>query len=116
MLYCVTFSSLCGLIQFTLVGAALSPNLNIVISVIGSGVSQVLFSLGHQCNSTEIRTQDCNIYALGSAVGFMEAYQTLVCSDLCLYMPTKSTAAQNRPVLSVVALSVPLDVLPVLNL
>ena len=47
------------------------------MSVIGPGVSQVLFSPGCQCRATTIRTPRCNIYVSGPAVGAMEAAKTL---------------------------------------
>ena len=47
MLCCVNFSLLCGLTEHT-VGDAFGPALIVDMSVIGPGVSQVLFSLSHQ--------------------------------------------------------------------
>ena len=45
---------MCGFIKCTIVGTALSPTLTVGLSVIGPGMSQVLFSLGQQCISTEL--------------------------------------------------------------
>lgn len=112
----VTFHSFCGLTKYTAVGTALDPTLTIYVLVIGPGVSQALFSLVHQCKSTEVRTQDCNIHAPGPTTGFMEAVQTLAWSNFCVYLPRKPTASQARPVLGAGALVVPSDDPPVLNL
>ena len=73
VLFCVTFSLFCGLTEYTVDGAALSPTLTMDLSVIGPGVSQVLFALGDQWRSTEVSTLHCNIWASGPTVGSMEA-------------------------------------------
>lgn len=86
----VTFS-LCGLTEYTVIGAAFSPILAVGMAVICLGVSQAFFSLGHQCRSTEVRTKDCSIYSPGPTVGYMEATQTLTLFSPCMYMPTKPT-------------------------
>ena len=53
----------CVITDYTVLGMALGTTLTIHMSVIGPGISQVLFSPGHQCRSTEARTQDCSIHA-----------------------------------------------------
>lgn len=55
VLHCVTFSSLGGLTEYTIVDVILSLSLTMIMSIIVSVVSQVLFSLGHQCRYTEVR-------------------------------------------------------------
>ena len=53
-----SFHPLCRLTNYTVVGTALSPTLNVGTLVIGLGIFQALFSPGHQCRSTEVRPQD----------------------------------------------------------
>ena len=109
------FSSLCRLTEYSVVSAALSPNLTMGMSIMGSCVSLSLFSLGHQCRSTEVRTQDCSIGASGPTMVFMEAAQILAWSNPHLYVPLKPTAAQVRPILGARAL-VPSYIQPALNI
>ncbi|KAJ8781378.1 hypothetical protein J1605_007818 [Eschrichtius robustus] len=78
---------------------------------IGPGDSQA-FSLGYQCRSTEVISQDCSRRAPGPAVGAMEEAQSLVWPNPHVYVPTKPIAAKARPVTLVVYL----DVSQVLNL
>ena len=82
---------------------------------IGPGVSKALFSLGLQCRSTKVRSQDCSHRAPAPAGGVTEAPQTLAWPNPHLYVPTKPTAAKARPVSAAVALF-HLHVLQVLNL
>lgn len=110
----VTFS-LCGLTEYTVIGAAFSPILAVGMAVICLGVSQAFFSLGHQCRSTEVRTQDCSIGASGPTMVFMEAAQILAWSNPHLYVPLKPTAAQVRPILGARAL-VPSYIQPAVNI
>lgn len=83
----VTFHSFCGLTKYTAVGTALDPTLTIYVLVIGPGVSQALFSPGHQCRSIEVRTQGCSICAPGPTVGTMEASETLALSNFVCMSP-----------------------------
>lgn len=85
------------------------------MSVIIPSVSWGLFSPGHNCTSTEVRTQDFSIHVPGSVVGFIEVAKTLVWFDPLVYVPTKPTA-KSRPVSGTGALTVPSDVPSVLNL
>ena len=85
----VTFPSLCGHPEDTVFGTVPEPTLIMGMSVIGPGVFQSLFSLGHQCRSTKVRAQDCSIHASGPALRFMEAAQTLALSNPQVNMPTK---------------------------
>ena len=110
----VTFSPLCGLTKYTVVGVALNPTLTLHMLVSGPGVSQVI-SLGHQCRCTELRTQDNSIRVPGHAVEDMEAAQTLSWSKPHMYVPTKPTAAKARPISALAAL-IHVDIPPALNL
>lgn len=67
-------------------------HLTVGMSVIGPGVSQVLFSLVHcfQCRSIEVRTQECSIHASGPAMEATEASQILAWSNLGIYMCPKT--------------------------
>ena len=112
----VTFSSLCWLTEYTVFGTALDPTLTMCMSVIDPGISWALFSLGHQCRSSEVRTRHCSIHAPGPTVGFIEAAQTPAWSNPHIYMPTNPTAAKVRLVSGTGALSVSSDVPPVWNL
>ena len=105
-------SPLCRLTKYTAVGTALSSTLTMSMPAIGPGDSQALFSLGYQCRSTEVTSQDCSRCAPGPAVGAMEAAQSLVWPNPHVYVPTKPIAAKARPVTLVVYL----DVSQVLNL
>ena len=71
------FTCCAGSQKYTIVGTALSTTLTVGMLAIGPGVSQTLFSPGHQCRSTEVRSQDCSSHAPGPIVGTMEAAQTL---------------------------------------
>ena len=115
VLCCVPFQPFCGLTKYTVVGSALGPTLTVGMLAIGAGDSQVLFSPGHQCRSTEVTSQDCSSHARGPTVGAVEAAQTLAWPHPHAYMPTKPTAAKARPVPAKGALVLS-DVLQVLNL
>ena len=68
--YCVTFHLSCWLTNYTVVGTALSAlpsNLPVGLPAIGPGVSPV-FSPGHLCESTEVRSQDCSSRVPGPSV------------------------------------------------
>ena len=106
---------LCRLTKYTVADTALGPILTVDMPTIGPGDSQALFSAGHQCRSTEVRSQDCSSCAPGPAVGTMEAAQTLAWPNSHVYMPTKPIAAKARPIPDAGAL-VLWDVLQVLNL
>ncbi|KAJ8781437.1 hypothetical protein J1605_007697 [Eschrichtius robustus] len=82
---------------------------------IGPGVSQALFSPGHQCRSTEVISQDCSSRVPGPTVVAVEAAQILAWSNPRVYVPTKPTAAKARPVSATGAL-VHLDVPQLLSL
>ena len=112
---CVSFHWLFGLTMYTVVGTALGPSLTVGMPEIGPDDSQVLFSPGHQCRSTEARSQDCSSHAPRPTVGAMEAVQTLTLPNPHVYVPTKPTAAKVRAVLAAGAL-VLLDVSQSLNL
>ena len=96
MLCCVTFHPLCKLSDYTVVGTALGTTLTVGMSAIGLGVSQALFSPGHQRRSTDIRSQDCSNHGSGPVMGEMGAAQTLAWPNPHVYVPTKSTAAKAR--------------------
>lgn len=51
--------------------------LSVDMLTVALGVSQELFSQGHQCRYTEVRSQDYSSCIPGPAVGAMEALQTL---------------------------------------
>lgn len=112
----VTFHSFCGLTKYTAVGTALDPTLTIYVLVIGPGVSQALFSPGHQCRSTEVRTQGCSIHAPGPAMGAVESVQTLAWSKPCVCTHTKATTAKASLLSAVGTLVICSDVPPALNL
>ena len=117
VLCCVTFHPLCELSDYTAVGTALNHTLSMGMPAIDPGVSQMLFSPGHQHRSTEVRSQDCSHHGSGPSVCAMGgAAQTLAWPNPCVYVPTKSTAAKVRPVLSAGAFIVCSDVLQVLSL
>ena len=109
------FSEYFGLTKYSVVGTVLDSTLIMAILVIGPGVFQALFALGHQCRSTEVRIQGCSIHAPGPAMGAMESSQSLVWSNPHIYAPTKPTAAKARP-LSAAGAFVCSDVPPVFNL
>ena len=99
MLCCVTFSWLCWFTEYTVVGTSLSPTLTVGMSVIGLGVSQAFFFFTRpsvQINWDHYKER--SIHTPGTAVGSMEAAQSLVWSNTHVYMPTKSTFAKARPV------------------
>ena len=75
VLCCVTFHLLCGLTKYTIVGTALDPTSTVRMSAIGPSVPQALFSQGHQCRSTEDRSQDLSSRLPGPSVGVLEASQ-----------------------------------------
>ena len=101
--------------MYTVVNTVLGPILTEGMLAIGLGDYQALFSPGHQCRSSEVRSQDCSSRAPGPTVGAMEAAQILALPSPCMYVPTKLTAAKARPVPAVGTL-VLLDVLQLLNL
>lgn len=68
-------SPMCGLTGYTVVGTALSPVVTLGRPVVGPGVSQALFSPGHQHRFTEGGSQHCGSHAPGPAVVAMEAAQ-----------------------------------------
>lgn len=63
---------------------------------IGPSISQVLFSLGHHCGTTEGSSHNCSNFVPGATVSAMEAVQALVWSRPCMYIPTKLIAAKAR--------------------
>ena len=111
VLCCVTFHPLCELSDYTAVGTALSPTLTMGMPAIGPGVSQALFSPGHQHRSIEVRSWDGSTRGSGPTVGTMGAAQTLAWPNPRVYVPTKSTAATARLTLAAGALIVRSDVL-----
>ena len=102
--------------KYTVVGTVLGPALTIGMPAIGPGVSQALFSVGHQHRPAEVRSQDCGSHARGPAVGAMEAAQTLAWPNRHVYVPTKPTAAKARPISATEALVIHADILQALNL
>ena len=80
--------------ESTAVGTAVGPTLTVDMPAFGLDDSQALFSPGHQCRSTKVRSQDCSIHAPGPSVGAIEAACTLVWPNSHVYMPTKATAAK----------------------
>ena len=61
---CVTFHLLGELRSYSVFGTDLSPSLTVGMLAIRPGVSQALFSPGHQSRSTDVRSQDCSIMDL----------------------------------------------------
>ena len=116
VLCCFPFHPFCGLTKYILVGTALIPALTVCMLAVGLGDSQALFSPGHWCRSTEVKSQDCSSCALGSAVEAMDAAQTLVWPNPHVYVPTKPTAAKARQVPAAGAPVFLSDVLQVLDL
>ena len=53
----VPFHPLCGLTKYIVVSSVCSPTLTVSMSAVGPGDSQALFSPGHWCRSTEVRSQ-----------------------------------------------------------
>ena len=95
VLFCVTFHLLCILTKYTVVDTALGPTSTLGMLAVVPGVSQKLFPQGHQCRSTEVRSQDCSSRAPGPAVGAMEAAQTLARPSPQVYVPTEPAAAKT---------------------
>ena len=110
----VPFRPLCGLTKYTVVGTALGPTLTMGMPAVGSGDSQALFSPGHWHSSTEVRSQDYSSRAPGPAVELWKQLR-LAWPNLCMYVPTKPTAAKARLVPPAGALVLS-DVLQALNL
>ena len=111
VLYCISFCLLCRLTKYTIVGTALGPTLTVGMLAIGSGGdSQTLFSPGHQCRSTEVRSRDCSDHVPEPTVGTMEAVHTLALPNPLVNVPTNPTAAKARPATAAGALFL-LDVL-----
>ena len=103
VLCCVTFHPLCEFTKYTVATVMLE---------ICSGVSQALFSPGHQCRSTEVGPRTAIIVPLGlPAVGAMKASQTLAWTNLHLYVSIKPTDAKARPISAMGALIVSWDIL-----
>lgn len=75
-LCCVTFSYLYGLTEYAVVGTAPGDILTVGMLVSSLGLSQML-SLGHQCESNEVRAHGCSIHTPGPTVGSMEGAQIL---------------------------------------
>lgn len=94
----VTFHSLCGLTKFTVVCTALGLPLTMDMLVIARGVSQALFSYGHQGRSTEVMTQGCSICVPGPTSGAMETTQTLAWPGPYVLRPTKPIAVKVKPI------------------
>ena len=114
MLCCVTFYLLCELTSYSLVGIALGPTLTMGMLAVVPGVSQALFSPGHQCRSTEVRSQDqqlCTWTRCGSYGGNSDIWP-----NHHVYVPTKPAAAKARPISAAGVLVVHLDILQMLNL
>ena len=63
----VTFCTLCES-RVTLVGIDLGPTSTMGMPAHGPGVSQMLFSPGHQHRSPELRSQNCIHHGAGPAV------------------------------------------------
>ena len=114
MLRCVTFHLLYELSDYA-VGTALSPTLTMGMPATGPGISQALVSPGHQCRSTEVRSQDCSNHGSGPALGTRETAHTLPWPNHHMYVPTNSTAAKARANSAVGAL-IHSDVLQALSL
>ena len=116
VLCCVPFHPLCRLTKYTVVGTALDPAVTVGMPTIGPGNSQALFSPGHWCRSTEVRSQNCISHAPGPVVGAMESAQTVACPHPHVYVPTEPTAPKARPIPVTRPLVVLSDVLQGLNL
>ena len=114
-LCCAPFCPLCGLTKYTVVGTALSLPLTVGMLATGPGDSQV-FSPGHCHRYTEVRSQDCSSHAPGPAVGGIEAAQILAWTNPHMYVPTKPTATEARPIPAAGALVVLSNVSQALNL
>lgn len=97
--------------QIVLIVTALGPTITMDMLVIGSGISQALFSPGNQCRSTEVKSQDCSHLASGPAVGAIKEAQTLGCNQPLHVHAHKATVAKARPTSASRALVVCSDVL-----
>ena len=92
----VTFYLVCELLNYTVLGTALGPTLTIGMRAFGPGISQMLFSTGHQHSSTELKFQDFSNQGFGTIVGTMGSALTLAWPNPHVYVPTKSTVAKTR--------------------
>ena len=99
----------------TVVGTSLSSTLTVGMLAIGPGVSQALFSPGHQHRSTKVRSKDFSNPVPGPTVGGLGGAQILASSNPHVYVLTKCTGAKARPVSAEGALF-SLDVLQALSL
>ena len=64
----------CEVSDCTAVGTALCPTLTMSMLATGPGISQTLFSPGHQCRSTEVRSQYCSNHGPRIAVIIYSGY------------------------------------------
>ena len=115
MLCCVTFQPLCVLTSYSFFDTALVSTLTMGVLAIGPGVSQALFSPGHQHRSMEVRSQNCSnwaLYQLWVLLGLLSILTgpTLTCK--C----TQSPHLLIRHISAVGALVVGLDVLQALSI
>ena len=83
--------------------------LTVGVLAIGPGISQALFSPGHLCRFTEVRSLDCSNRAPGPAVGVTEEAQILAWSNPYVYLLTKPTSAKARPISAVGELTKPIS-------
>lgn len=97
------------LTNYTVAGTALSPTLTVSMLAVGPDVSQALFSPGHLCRFTEVRSLDCSNRAPGPAVGVTEEAQILAWSNPYVYLLTKPTSAKARPISAVGELTKPIS-------
>ena len=78
------------------VGTALSSTSVIGMLAVDPGISQTLFSSGHQHRCVEIRSQDYSSCASGPTVGAMEATDTDLAQPPNMYSSTKPKVPMVR--------------------
>ena len=96
---CVTFMP-CASSRVTLVGTALGPTLTMGMMGHGPGVSQMLFSPGHQHRSTVVSCPRCTFIVELDPLQCYGGNLDATWPNRLMGMPTKSTIAKARLVLT----------------
>ena len=112
----VTFYLVFELLDYIVFGTALGPTLTMGLRAFGPGISQMLFSPGHQHSSTELKFQDFSYQGFGTTVVTMGSALTVTWPNPHVYVPTKSTVTKTRDILVAGALIVHSEVLFELSL
>ena len=86
------------------VGTAVVPTLTMGMMAHGPGVSQLLFSQGHQHRFSEVRSWDCIEHEAGPAVVLRGSSGSILARPL-VWEPTNSAATKAIPAMSERALS-----------